>query len=88
LRVSAAVGMLVPLGFFMGMAFPLGMELASRRAPALTPWFWGINGATSVCASVLGLTIALTWGFSASFWTGFGCYAIALAAFSRASAAR
>ncbi|MGH7785955.1 MAG: hypothetical protein ACRERC_03760 [Candidatus Binatia bacterium] len=88
LRVTAAVAMLAPLGFFMGMAFPLGMELASRRAAALTPWFWGINGATSVCASVLALTIALTWGISTSFWTGFACYAIALAAFSRASAAR
>jgi len=86
LRIAAAVAMLAPLGFFMGMAFPLGMELAARRAPALTPWLWGINGATSVCASVIAVAIALTWGISASFWTGFVCYAIALAAYVRSAA--
>lgn len=85
LRVAAAVAMLAPLGFFMGMAFPLGMELAARRAAPLTPWLWGINGATSVCASVLALTIALTWGISASFWAGFACYAVALASYVRAA---
>jgi hypothetical protein len=70
----------------MGMAFPLGMELASRRAPALTPWLWGINGATSVCASVVALIIALTWGISTSFWTGLACYAVAWLAYRRAAA--
>src|SRR3990172_6397951 len=40
----AGDGMLFPLGLCMGMAFPLGMRLASGRAPALTPWLWGVNG--------------------------------------------
>jgi hypothetical protein len=88
LRIAAAVFMLTPLGFFMGMAFPLGMEIASRRAPALTPWLWGINGATSVCASVVALAIALTWGISVAFWCGFSCYLVALAAFGWASRRR
>jgi hypothetical protein len=86
LRITVAVLMLAPLGFFMGMAFPLGMELASRRAPTLTPWLWGINGATSVCASVVALIIALTWGISASFWAGLACYTVALLAYGRAAA--
>ena len=47
-------------GLFMGMAFPLGMKLAAREHPALTPWLWGVNGATSVCASVLAVAIALS----------------------------
>jgi hypothetical protein len=87
LRIAAAVAMLAPLGFCMGMAFPLGMELAARRTPALAPWLWGINGATSVCASVIALVIALTWGIAASFWTGFACYALACAAYARAASA-
>jgi hypothetical protein len=62
------------------------MALASRRAPTLTPWLWGINGATSVCASVIALIIALTWGISTSFWAGMGCYAVAWVAYSRAAA--
>jgi hypothetical protein len=83
-RIAVAVGMLAPLGLALGMAFPLGMELALGRSASLAPWLWGINGATSVCASVLALVIALTWGISAAFWSGFGCYAVALAAYLRA----
>jgi hypothetical protein len=85
-RILLVVGMLAPVGLFMGMAFPLGMRLASGRAQALTPWLWGINGAASVCASVLAVVIALYASISAAFWTGAGCYAVALLAFVWASA--
>lgn len=80
-RILASVGVLFVPGFFMGMAFPLGMRVAAERAPALTPWLWGVNGATSVCASVLAVVIALTASISAAFWTGTACYAIAMVAF-------
>ena len=80
-RILVAVSLLFPLGLFMGMPFPLGMKLASSRSASLTPWLWGINGATSVCASVVAVVIALNSGISASFWTGFACYAAAFVAF-------
>jgi hypothetical protein len=84
-RIAASVGILFPLGFFMGMAFPLGMQLASSRAASLTPWLWGVNGATSVLASVLALILALSFGISFSFWVGCGCYILAFLAFLLAS---
>jgi hypothetical protein len=52
----------------------------------LTPWLWGINGATLVCASVLAVVIALSPSISAAFWTGLACYGAALIAFAWASA--
>lgn len=76
--VLLVTAMLFPLGLLMGMAFPFGMRLASGRTPALTPWLWGINGATSVCASVLAIVIALSSSMSAAFWTGVACYGAAL----------
>jgi hypothetical protein len=79
-RIAIAVGLLLQIGFLMGMAFPLGMRAASDRASALTPWLWGINGATSVCASVAAVAISLHWGIAASFWTGVACYVVAGAA--------
>lgn len=82
MRVLVAVGLLAPAGFFMGMAFPIGMRLASKRNPALAPWLWGINGATSVCASVLGITIALFAGIAVAYWTGVACYVVALTSFT------
>lgn len=87
-RILVATGILLPLGLFMGMPFPLGMKLAAERSRSLTPWLWGINGATSVCASVLAVAIALSAGISAAFWTGLLCYAAALLAFVGASRGR
>lgn len=81
IRIAVATGILFPLGFLMGMAFPLGMKAASARFNRLTPWFWGINGATSVCASVLAVVIALASGISRSYFSGIACYVVALIAF-------
>jgi hypothetical protein len=80
-RILVGVAILMPLGFLMGMAFPWGMKLASESESNLTPWLWGINGATSVCASVLAVAISLYAGISAAFWTGMACYAVAWMAF-------
>jgi hypothetical protein len=77
-RIAVSVAILAPLGFFMGMAFPIGMARAMRDKPSLAPWLWGINGAASVCASVLAVVIALAAGISAAFWVGAACYALAL----------
>jgi len=87
-RIVVAIVLLFPIGFLMGTAFPLGMRAATGRAPALTPWLWGINGATSVCASVVAVAIALHWGIAASFWTGVGCYVMATVALWKASPVR
>jgi hypothetical protein len=84
LRIAVSVAILVPLGFFMGMAFPVGMARAMREKPSLAPWLWGINGAASVCASVLAVVIALAAGISAAFWVGAACYALALVSWGRA----
>jgi hypothetical protein len=78
-RASAAGGLLFGVGLLMGQAFPLGMRLAAGREQ-LTPWLWAMNGATSVCASVLAVVIALSWSISAAFWTGAAFYGLALAA--------
>ena len=80
-RASRPPLLAVP-GLFMGMAFPLGLGLARNR-PALTPWLWGVNGATSVCASVLAVAIALSTTISTAFWVGCVCYLVALGAFVR-----
>jgi Spermine/spermidine synthase domain len=81
LRIAIAIAIIFPIGLCMGMAFPMGMKVASRAAPMLTPWLWGVNGATSVCASVLALAIAFSSSISTSFWIGFGCYITAVVAF-------
>lgn len=85
LRIGAAVGLLLPLGMGLGLAFPLGMRLASQQAEGLTPWLWGLNGAASVCASVLAVALSLGAGISTTYLAGLSCYVLALAAYGWAS---
>lgn len=77
IRVALALALLAPAGFFMGMVFPVAMRIASWQRPRLMPWLWGINGAASVCASVLAVIISSSWGISAAWWIGVLCYIIA-----------
>jgi hypothetical protein len=76
-RILIAIVLLFPAGLFMGMLFPIGMKMASGDREPIKPWLWGINGATSVCASVLAIVIALTFGISAAYWCGVAFYVIA-----------
>jgi hypothetical protein len=78
-RIAAAVMILMPLGLLMGMPFGIGMRAASALPGAPTAFLWGINGAMSVCASVMGVVIAVFFGISMSYWAGLAAYAVAAA---------
>jgi hypothetical protein len=84
-RIAVALALLAPAGFFMGMAFPIAMRIASMRNPSLTAWFWAINGAASVTASVLAVWISSSAGISVAWWAGVACYVVATAALVRSA---
>jgi len=77
-RIFISLLMIMPIGFFMGMPFPIALKLASRDSNHPTAWFWAVNGATSVVGSVLAFAIALFMGIGASFFIGLICYGAAL----------
>jgi hypothetical protein len=87
-RILISICMLCPIGFLMGMAFPIGMKAASGRAQDITAWLWGINGATSVCASVGAIVISLAAGISVTYLCGFICYVLAFVSFYWAMSVR
>ncbi len=64
-RMTATAVALAPLGLSMGMPFTVGIKVLGTHSPDLIPWAWGVNGGTSVIASVLAALIALSWGFNA-----------------------
>jgi hypothetical protein len=51
--------------FFMGMPFPMGLQLVSKKQQHLVPWAWGINGCISVISTSLATIIAVEAGFTA-----------------------
>jgi len=77
-RIAVACGLLLPMGLVMGAGFPLGMRAASQRAAGLTPWLFGINGATSICGSVVAVVISVCLGITAALLVGVACYVSAL----------
>ena len=74
-RVGLSVTLLVPAGFLMGFGFPTGMI---RFGDEGKPWYWAINGAFSVLASVLSLAAAMMVGHTGVAYGGIVCYLFAL----------
>ena len=73
-KIAVAVGLLAPLGFVMGLPFPLGLSRVSECAPGLVPWAWGINGCASVVAAVMASLLAMHVGFTAVLALALGLY--------------
>ncbi len=71
LRVLVSFGLLLPLGFFMGMPFPHGIKTLNLvKKENAVPLMWGINGIMSVGGSVLAVIISMKIGFSFSIAAG------------------
>jgi hypothetical protein len=77
LKIISSIGVLFPLGFFMGMPFSLGLRKLHQTHESLTAWMFGINGIFSVLASVLAVVISLIWGIQTTLMVGIAFYVLA-----------
>ena len=73
-KIAVAVLLISPLGFFMGMPFPFGLQRAATLSPNLLPWAWGVNGFASVISASLATLIAIHGGFNVLILTAVGLY--------------
>jgi SAM-dependent methyltransferase len=64
-RIGLSLILIAPLGFFMGMPFPLGLTRVSAHVPELVPWAWGVSGCFSVISAILATILAIHLGFTA-----------------------
>ena len=62
-RVVVTLVSLLPVGLMMGIPFATGLRLLQERHERFIPWVWGINGLTSVMASILAIILAMRVGF-------------------------
>jgi hypothetical protein len=76
-KVMVSIALIAPLGFSMGIPFPLGLARLNSVAPEMIPWVWGINGCASVVSAVLATLLAIHMGFSAVVLLALVFYAIA-----------
>lgn len=83
-RIAATVGFLAPLGFLLGMPFPLAVvSLRDRGAGSELGWAWAANGCASVIGPLLAVILAMDFGFDVVLAIAALGYAIAWALFGR-----
>ncbi len=77
-RILVAVAVASLPGFFMGWAFPLGLNHFTKENKELGPWLWALNGATSVLGSIFAAIISITQGIKITIASGGILYLLAL----------
>jgi hypothetical protein len=78
-RAAVSVVLLAPIGIALGAPMPLGLRRLEGLHPSGVPFAWGVNGVTSVFASVLGVAVAIYAGFAATTLLAAAFYLLALA---------
>ena len=82
-RVVLTVALIAPLGFVMGMPFPMALtHLEDWHAPSVR-WAWSLNAASSVLGSVGALVCAIYLGLVQTLMVGGLFYLVALAVIAR-----
>lgn len=64
---------LAPLGFFMGMPFPYGLQKVGHNQLVGS---WGLNGIMTVAGSILAAILSLNYGFTTTLLLGAMIYAV------------
>jgi len=83
IRWVLTFALILPVGFFLGMPFPLGVRMVGSKNPLWIPWGWCANGCASVCGAVLPVLVAQAWGFQIVFYLAALCYALAFLALAK-----
>ena len=82
-RIVISVFMLLPFGFFMGMAFPLGILCIEGRARGAVAWAWAMNGLFTVVGGLASVLLSVYLGFTMTELIGLGIYGVAFLAMWR-----
>ena len=63
-RAAITLAGLVPVGILLGLPFPTAIKQVEKLNPSFIPWAWGVNGVTSVLASIVAIVVAMRLGFT------------------------
>ena len=81
---SIVAGVVIfPLGFFLGMPFPLGILLIENHSKGAIAWAWGMNGLFTVIGGILSVLISIYFGFSTTLIFSMLIYMLAYLLYSK-----
>ena len=72
-RYTGALLVLLPIGFLMGLPFPLGMR-DMLNSPTQRAYAWSVNGCASVLTSIVSAQLALVFGISSILGCAIAAY--------------
>ena len=82
-RMLASSIMMFPLGFFLGMPFPLGVLAISNQPRGAIAWAWGMNGLFTVVGGFVSVIVSVTFGFNFAILLALSIYGLAFSVFPR-----
>lgn len=82
-RIVASGAMIFPLGFFLGMPFPLGILAIADHPRGAVAWAWGMNGLFTVAGGFAAILVSMGYGFSVAIGVALFLYAMAFGVFPR-----
>ncbi len=82
-RAAVAAVMIFPLGFFLGMPFPLGILAIANQPRGAIAWAWGMNGLFTVIGGLASVFLSLELGFNFTIVIALALYACALAVYRK-----
>jgi len=87
-RILFTTLIIFPIGFFLGMPFPLGVLSIEGRSRGAVAWAWGMNGAFTIIGGVSSVVLSVLYGFTVTLLTSTVVYLIAAIVYPKLSAAR
>ncbi len=76
-RVLASAAMIFPLGFFLGMPFPMGCLLIEKKPDGAIAWAWAMNGLFTTAGGFGSILISIYLGFNIALLMGIAFYLLA-----------
>lgn len=83
IRIVVAILLVFPVGFFLGMPFPLGILTIEKQPKGAIAWAWAMNGLFTVIGGLASVLLSLYCGFTVTLLVAMGIYLVAFATYSR-----
>lgn len=83
IRILVSVVLIFPLGFFLGMPFPLGISTIKDLPKGTIAWAWALNGLFTTIGGLLSVLLSIYWGFKETVFVAMIFYILAFILFSR-----
>jgi len=82
-RIAISGLMIFPLGFFLGMPFPLGILAIEHQPRGAVAWAWGMNGLFTVIGGLASVFGGVEIGFDFTIIIALALYGCALAVYRK-----